>query len=135
PLPRDVHQGQCRPLMNPEMVPAADASHMRDDDVVLGFALDGEARAYPWWIMDNHHVANDTVAGKPIVIVLCEACSTGLALDPIVDDRRLTFEARYVYRGTLALWDHQTGSIWATYLGRAVRGKLKGAALHLLPLF
>src|SRR5436309_2717753 len=74
-LPRDVYEEHCRPLMDPEMVPASAAGHMRDDDVVLGLELDGEARAYPWWIMDNHHVANDTVAGKPVVLVLCEACS------------------------------------------------------------
>jgi hypothetical protein len=135
PLPRDIHQEHCRPLMDPDMVAARDADHMREDDVVLGLELDGVARAYPWWIMDNHHVANDTVAGRPVVIVLCEACSTGLALDPIVDGRRLTFEARYFYRGTLALKDRQTGSVWATYLGRAIRGKLKGAKLELLPLF
>jgi hypothetical protein len=135
PLPREIQEFECRPLMDPGMVPAAEAGHMRADDVVLGLELDGEARAYPWWIMDNHHVANDTVAGRPVVIVLCEACSTGLALDPIVNGRRLTFEARYFYQGTLALRDHQTRSTWATYLGKAIRGRLKGAELELLPLF
>lgn len=35
---------------------------------VIGFVLDGDARAYPIDLMNRHELVNDTVAGKPITI-------------------------------------------------------------------
>src|SRR5437879_1951452 len=55
---------EARPLIDPPSVPAAEAGFMRDDDMVVGVAAGAEACAYPWWIMDNHHVANDVVGGR-----------------------------------------------------------------------
>ncbi len=57
------------PLNDPEVVAADRADHMRDSDLVLGVTLAGKSRAYPGWILDNSHVANDTLAGAPIVVV------------------------------------------------------------------
>ena len=37
---------------------------MRDDDVVLGVVVAGEARAYPWWIVKHFHVVNDTIGRR-----------------------------------------------------------------------
>jgi hypothetical protein len=125
----------CQPLMRPPTVPAADADHIRDDDLVLGVLVDGVARAYPWWILDDHHFANDIVGGRPLTIVLCEVCSSGLAFDPVVNGRLLTFEPRHVWNGTLTMDDHQTHSIWSPVLGTALAGPLKGAALSLMPLW
>lgn len=134
PVPTGTLERHCRPLMNPDMVPASAADHMQDDDVVLGLELDGESRAYPWWIMDNHHVANDIVAGRAAVIVLCEVCSTGVAFDPIVNGERLTFEVGHAYNGTFALKDHQTESVWSPYLASAIVGPLEGTRLRAVPL-
>src|SRR5436309_14997096 len=60
----------CHPLKDPPFVPVDRAGHMRDDDDVIGICLEGDARAYPWWILDNHHVANDLVGGQPVTVVL-----------------------------------------------------------------
>ena len=129
------NEAECRPLMDPPFVAAGDAAHMREDDVVLGVEFDGDARAYPWWIMDNHHAANDVVGGKPVLVVLCEMCSTGIAFDRVLDGRRYTFEVNHFYNGTVAARDHQTGSIWSPYLAEAIEGPMKGRRLELLPLY
>jgi hypothetical protein len=126
---------ECRPLQDPPLVPAGGAGHMRDDDVVLGVSMDGDVRAYPWWIMDNHHVANDTVGGRPVVVLLCEMCSTGVAFDPVVGGRRLTFEQRHIFNGTITLDDRETGSVWSPYLGTAIRGPLEGKRMGMVPLW
>ncbi|HYV01025.1 MAG TPA: DUF3179 domain-containing (seleno)protein, partial [Actinomycetota bacterium] len=123
----------CSPLVDPPFVRAFEARHMRDEDDVIGLAVDGEARAYPWWILDNHHVANDIVAGRPAVVSLCEMCSSGLAFDPVVDGRRLIFRATHVYMGTTAIEDRQTKSLWSTYFAQAITGPLRGTSLTLLP--
>lgn len=124
----------CHPLMDPPFLPAGEADHMHDEDVVIGIAVDGDARAYPWWIMDNHHVANDTVGGRPVAIALCEMCSSGMGFDPVVDGTRLTFRATHVYMGTNCIQDHQTKSLWSTYLSRAITGPMRDRTIDLLPV-
>jgi hypothetical protein len=53
------------PLNNPSFVQGAYAAHMRADDLVVGVVVKGQARAYPWWVVRNHHVINDTVVVQP----------------------------------------------------------------------
>jgi len=55
------------PLRHPEFVAAGEASHVADDELVLGVARDGEARAYPVRALAYHHLVNDVVAGEPVV--------------------------------------------------------------------
>ena len=133
-LSPELMRSDCQPLIDPPFVPAVAADHMVPADVVLGVEFEGDARAYPWWIMDNHYVANDTVGGRRLVILLCPMCSTGVAFDPVIGGRRLTFEQRHIYNGIPALYDHQTGSVWSPYLGAAIRGQMMGTCLPVLPL-
>lgn len=106
---------------------------MRDDDVVVGVALGGEARAYPWWVIDNHHCVNDSVGGQALALFFCEVCSSAVAFDPVVGGRRLTFRVGFIYNGTDAYADDDTGSVWSPYLALAIEGPLRGQRLELLP--
>ena len=54
------------PLNNPSFVKGIHAEHVRPDDLVVGVVVKGQARAYPWWVVRNHHVINDTVVVRPI---------------------------------------------------------------------
>jgi hypothetical protein len=55
------------PLGTPELVAASKASFVHDDDVVMAVKIKGQAVAYPILQLAYHHVANDIVAGEPIV--------------------------------------------------------------------
>jgi len=144
--PRQAHGGtleyvrpqfldrHARSLDDPKLVPASEATHMRDEDVVLGIAIEGQAKAYPWWIMDDHHNANDIVAGRPVAIMLCEQCSTAVAFDARVGGRRVMFDHGPHYNGTNTLTDRTTRSVWSAYLGTAILGRRRGTKLKLLPL-
>jgi len=108
------------PMNNPAVVLASEAQHMRSDDVVAGILVHGQARAYPWWIISNYHVINDTMIAQrpaatpegcadwntllqakledefvpvPILIVICEACTGTSAFLPVTEgyDRPLSF--------------------------------------------
>ena len=87
PPPREGHRRHLASLDDPARRSVAAATHMRDEDLVLGLVLSGEARAYPWWIAKNHHVVNDTVAGVPITVAFCEQCTGGAAFRRKVDGR------------------------------------------------
>jgi hypothetical protein len=39
-----------------------------DDIRVIGYVVDGEARAYPTALLDRHELVNDTIAGKPVTV-------------------------------------------------------------------
>ena len=54
------------PLQNSDYVKAADASFVRDADMVLAVKINNEAVAYPVRLMAYHHLVQDTVGGTQI---------------------------------------------------------------------
>ena len=105
------------PLDQPECRPAARADHMRADDVVFGVVVAGRARAYPWWIVKNHHVVNDSAGSVPLALVFCEQCTGAAAFRRQLDRRVLSFRVPGVLNGTIILEDRETGTLWAPFSG------------------
>lgn len=57
------------PLDDPVMVPAAEASWLAPDEIVLGVVHpSGEAHAFSASMMAYHHIANTTIAGEPYLV-------------------------------------------------------------------
>jgi hypothetical protein len=52
----------------PRFVSASEASFMRDDEPVVGVVIDGVAKAYSTWHLDQHEIVNDSFAGKPVAV-------------------------------------------------------------------
>jgi thiol-disulfide isomerase/thioredoxin len=101
---------------------------------VWGVVVTGRARAYPWWILKNHHVVNDVVGGVPLAVAFCEQCSAAAAYRRSLERRVLSMEVPGVYNGTIILRDRETLSLWAPFSGRAIEGPLAGAKLDRFPL-
>ncbi len=55
-------------LDDPEMIAATTATWLDGDDIVIGVAQNGEARAYPIKQAAYHHVINDTIGGEPYLV-------------------------------------------------------------------
>lgn len=55
-------------LNDPEFVASDEVTFLQPLDLVLGFSFNGESKAYPTSMMWFHHVANDSVGGKPVAI-------------------------------------------------------------------
>jgi hypothetical protein len=64
----DERAGAFPPLDYPAVVPAGEAAWMDGDDLVLGAVQNGEARAYPIFMLRFHHVANDELGGEPYLV-------------------------------------------------------------------
>jgi thiol-disulfide isomerase/thioredoxin len=122
------------PLDNPEIRPAARATHMRDEDTVLGVVVEGRARAYPWWVLKNHHVVNDTLGRTALAVSLCEQCTGGAAFRRQLDGRTLSMRVAGVYNGTIVLQDRATGTLFSPFGGRGLEGPLAGRKLERIPL-
>lgn len=54
------------PLRHSAYVKAADASFVRDSDMVLAVKINNEAIAYPVRLMAYHHVVSDVAGGTPV---------------------------------------------------------------------
>jgi hypothetical protein len=55
-------------LDDPPTVPASEATHLVDDELVFGVSFGGRQRAYPHRYLSWHEMANDVVGGVPIVL-------------------------------------------------------------------
>ena len=55
-------------LTNPKYVSADEAGFMKDDERVLGVALNGVARAYPTRILSHHELVNDRFGDLPVLV-------------------------------------------------------------------
>lgn len=46
------------------------------DELVIGVVVNGEAKAYPFGIMNWHEIVNDTVGGTNLAVSYCPLCDT-----------------------------------------------------------
>ena len=75
-LPRHLRSGGVPrdgiPAMtNPQAVAPGEAAYLSDGDLVLGVALNGEARAYPHRLGWKHEIVNDRLGGQYICVTFC----------------------------------------------------------------
>jgi len=55
------------PVYDPQFVSAADAP-LLDDELIIGVALNGEAKAYPITVLRFREMVNDELTGVPILV-------------------------------------------------------------------
>ncbi|MGH2541717.1 MAG: DUF3179 domain-containing (seleno)protein, partial [Ardenticatenaceae bacterium] len=109
---------------------------------VVGITIGEEAVAYPFSTFPGVGALNDEVGGQPVAIFYApetlsalnsgviresETVGSAVAYDPVVDGRRLTFEAR-----DGQIFDQETNSQW-DIAGRALSGPLAGTQLEVIP--
>lgn len=106
---------------------------------VVTVSLGEQDAAYPWPLVQKLRAINDTVGGRPVVVLWQQGAVSALdqpriaasqdvgaavVYNPVVDGRRLTFRAD----GDTFV-DAETGSRWSL-LGCATAGPLAGAQLE-----
>ena len=102
---------------------------------VLGLALAGSARAYPYSVLQRLVVVNDVLAGTPVVIVFSGAHQSALAYERYTATSiELTFVAApEAGPDEVILVDEQSGSRWDGHRGEAISGPWRGWSLNRLP--
>ncbi len=120
------------PLDHPRSEPAGEARWLKDDHVVFGIVLAGEARAYPKRILAWHELARDRLGGVELAIVYCTLCGTVIPYGAEVGGALRTFgTSGLLYRSNKLMFDEQSMSLWSTSEGRPVIGPLAGSDLEL----
>lgn len=102
-------------------------------DLVLGIALNGEAKAYPIENIGYHHQVRDTVGGQPVMVTYCTVCRTGRIFSPEVNGVPENFRLVGMDHFNAMFEDSRTRSWWRQANGEAIAGPLKGTILPELP--
>ncbi len=121
-------------ITNPELIPAADATYLSEDEPVFGIEINGDVRAYPYRIMDWHEMFNDVIGGVPVSLAYCTLCGSGILYETDVENRDKPFvfgSSGFLYRSNKLMYDKQTHSLWNQFTGRPVVGELTGSGIEL----
>ena len=122
-------------LDNPALILAAKATYLRDDDLVFGVSINGDARAYPLRIMGWHEMFNDVIGGVPLALAYCTLCGSGILFETKVVTRTKPFvfgSSGFLYRSNKLMFDRATLSLWNQFTGKPVTGKLADSAIELV---
>lgn len=105
---------------------------------VLSVEINGVAKAYPLNMLSIHEIANDTLAGIPILATFCPLCNAGIVYDRRLKHKDkeylLDFEVSGMLRKSdMVMADKQTETWWQQLEGKGVVGTLSGAELSVIP--
>lgn len=119
---------------NPKFVSVASYQKLSNTEPVVGFEINGVARAYPLRILTWHEIVNDVIAGIPIAVTYCPLCNAAIVFDRRIDGQQLEFGTSGKLRNSdLIMYDRQTHSWWQQFTGEAIAGALTGKELKMLP--
>ena len=106
---------------------------IKDNKLVIGVTINGEAKAYPIQLIGYHHQVRDTIGNTPVMITYCTVCRTGRAFSPLVNNKQEDFRLVGMDHFNAMFEDATTKSWWQQATGVAVAGPLKGTSLKELP--
>lgn len=101
--------------------------------LVLGYALNGEASAYPIQLIAYHHQVLDTIGDQPIMVTYCSVCRSGRIFKPEIDGEPASFRLVGMDHFNAMFEDNRSGSWWRQATGEAVAGASKGKMLPEFP--
>ncbi len=123
------------PALNlPELIPAAEADYLTNEELIFGVEINGDVRAYPFRIMDWHEMFNDVIVGVPVSLAYCTLCGSGILFETRVQGfgKPLVFgSSGFLYRSNKLMYDNLTHSLWNQFTGRPVVGVLTGSGVRL----
>ena len=122
------------PIDNPVFKPIADIKTITDREPVVGFSINGDARAYPLRVLTWHEIVNDKVGGKPVTVTYCPLCNAAIVFDRMLDGKVLDFGTSGLLRNSdLVMYDRQSESWWQQFTGTSIVGSMMGKQLKVLP--
>ena len=123
------------PLEYPKAISGRTAGYLEPDEIVFGVVINGEAKAYPFRIMNSHEMANDVVGGVSVTLSYCTLCGSGILWEGLVNGQTEAFgTSGFLYQSNKLMYDRTTNSLWQQQTGEPVVGKLAGTGVRLKQL-
>lgn len=122
------------PIDQPKFAPITDIKNVQDTEPVIGFELNGIARAYPLQMMTWHEIVNDKIGDVPVAVTYCPLCNSAIVFERTVAGRVLSFGTTGKLRNSdLVMYDRQTESWWQQFIGMGIVGEMTGVKLKTIP--
>ena len=107
---------------------------IEDNEIVLALIYKGVKRVYPLQILVWHEIANDEIAGDPVLVTYCPLCGSGIAYERTIEKDGQRIETRFgtsgkLYNSNLVMYDELTDTYWMQIDGVAILGELTGQPL------
>ncbi len=121
-------------LDHPKLIAAAAVDYLRDDDLVFGVEIGGDARAYPLRIMGWHEMFNEVIGGVPVALAYCTLCGSGILFETQIEGRERPFvfgSSGLLYHSNKLMFDRETHSLWNQFTGQPVVGPLTESGITL----
>ena len=113
----------------PEFDTAATTPFSRDD-IVVGLVVNGEAKAYPYNILNWHEIVNDKIGGVNVSVSYCPLCNTIVAFER----GETTFGVSgKLYQSCLVMYDRADDTLYAQPWGTGVVGPNVNKPVDMLP--
>lgn len=119
---------------NPLFEPVSSAKNLEPEDPVIALVIDGDARAYPLYVLTWHEIVNDEVGGVPVAVTYCPLCNSAIVFDRRVAGEATEFGTTGKLRNSdMVMYDRATESWWQQFLGEAIVGERTGTMLDMIP--
>lgn len=107
---------------------------IEDNELVLALTYKSVEKIYPLQILVWHEIANDNIAGNPILITYCPLCGSGIAYERKIEVNGEKIETRFgtsgkLFNSNLVMYDEKTDTYWQQIDGKAIVGELTGQEL------
>lgn len=102
----------------------------QEDELVIGMVLNGEAKAYPYNVMNWHEIVNDTVGGVNVTVTYCPLCDTIVAFER--GDTTFGVSGK-LYQSCLVMFDRADDSLYAQPWALGIMGTQVNQSLKRLP--
>jgi len=102
----------------------------QEDDIVIGVVINGEAKAYPYNIMNWHEIVNDTVGGVNVTVTYCPLCDTIVAFER--GDTTFGVSGK-LYQSCLVMYDRADDTLYAQPWAMGVVGPKVNQTLERIP--
>ncbi|MBM3129409.1 MAG: DUF3179 domain-containing protein [Chloroflexi bacterium] len=121
-------------LDDPKFVSAREArAWLKENEPVIFFEHQGDARAYPLQILMWHEIVNDTVGDLPVLVTFCPLCNASIVFERTVAGAPTTFGTTgKLHYSDLVMYDRATESWWQQMTGEAIVGERVGTHLKFL---
>ncbi|MBD3630613.1 DUF3179 domain-containing protein [Cyclobacterium sp.] len=122
-------------LNEPNLVAGSEIDYLEETDLVLGFAAEGEAVAYPHKILDWHEIINHEVGATALAVIYCPLTGTGIGWDRNISAGKTTFGVSgLLYNTNVIPYDRLTDTNWSQMRFEAVNGELIGEEPEVISL-
>jgi hypothetical protein len=95
-------------------------------EFVIGVEVEDTAVAYPFSVLNNQAIINDSVGDNELLVTFDRNSGIGIVFDRTLDGEILTFSQA---SENLIVTDEETGSTWDALSGNAIDGPLAGNQL------